>query len=143
MARKFHRPRTSHPIAELNVTNLIDLGFMLLIIFMIVANPALQDVEKMQVDLPVASASTQKPTTDKDRTEAITVKPDGTVMLGEAKLSLKQLSVRLAAFAKEPKPPIIELRLDKNATAQQFISVMDELKKNNLTRLALPTQLAK
>ena len=141
MARKFHRPRTSHPIADLNVTNLIDLGFMLLIIFMIVANPALQ--QNMPIDLPKSSTSTHQPADDKDRTEAITIMPDGTVLLGEAKLSLKQLSVRLAAFAKEPKPPIIELRLDARCTAQQWISVMDELKKNNLTKLALPTQLAK
>src|SRR5262245_42330608 len=136
MARKFHRQRTSHPIAELNVTNLIDLGFMLLIIFMIVANPAIQD-QKMEVNLPVASQSPQAPPKP-DRTETITILPDGTVMLGDAKHSLKQLSVKLAAFGKEAKPPIIELRLDAKATAQQFISVMDELKKHNLTKLALP-----
>ena len=40
MARNFRRHRVSHPIADLNVTNLIDLGFMLLIIFMIVAIPS-------------------------------------------------------------------------------------------------------
>ena len=36
MARNFRRHRSAQPIADLNVTNLIDLGFMLLIIFMIV-----------------------------------------------------------------------------------------------------------
>ena len=35
MARTFRRKQTQHPISELNVTNLIDLGFTLLIIFMI------------------------------------------------------------------------------------------------------------
>ena len=32
MARNFRRPRTAQPIADLNVTNMIDLGFTLLII---------------------------------------------------------------------------------------------------------------
>jgi len=35
MARTFRRPRTSHPISELNVTNLIDVAFTLLIIFVL------------------------------------------------------------------------------------------------------------
>jgi biopolymer transport protein TolR len=143
MARKFHRPRTSHPIAELNVTNLIDLGFMLLIIFMIVANPALQTEQKVPLDLPVASASPQPKADPTQRTESITILPDGRVLLGESPLTLRQLSVRLAAFAKEPKQPIIELRLDAKTSAQQFISVMDELKKYNLSKLSIPTQLAK
>jgi biopolymer transport protein ExbD len=69
--------------------------------------------------------------------------PDGRVLLGDITLTLKQLSVRLAAFAKEPKQPIIELRLDAKTTAQQFVSVMDELKKHNLSKLSIPTQLAK
>jgi biopolymer transport protein TolR len=142
MARNFRRHRASHPIADLNVTNLIDLGFMLLIIFMLVANPALQKEQKMDMNLPVASASPQQPPPT-ERTESITILPNGNVLLGDSQLSLKQLSVRLAAFAKEAKPPIIELRLDAKTTAQQWISVMDELKKNNLSKIAVPTQLAK
>ena len=34
MARSFRRQRQSAPISDLNVTNLIDLGFTLLIVFM-------------------------------------------------------------------------------------------------------------
>ena len=43
MARNFRRPRSAQPIADLNVTNLIDLGFMLLIIFMVVATVSKQE----------------------------------------------------------------------------------------------------
>ena len=52
MARNFRRKHTAHPIADLNVTNLIDLGFMLLIIFM-VATPLIQQEQKIPVNLPV------------------------------------------------------------------------------------------
>jgi biopolymer transport protein TolR len=143
MARNFRRHRVSHPIADLNVTNLIDLGFMLLIIFMLVANPALQKEQKMDMNLPVASASPQQPPDPTQRTESITILPNGNVLLGESPLTLRQLSVKLAAFGKEPKPPIIELRMDAKTTAQQIVSVLDELKKNNLSKMAIPTQLAK
>ena len=42
MARSFRRQHTRHPISELNVTNLIDVAFTLLIIFMI-ATPLIQE----------------------------------------------------------------------------------------------------
>ena len=54
MARNFRRHRTSHPIADLNVTNLIDLGFMLLIIFM-VATPLIQQEQTVPVNLPTVA----------------------------------------------------------------------------------------
>jgi biopolymer transport protein ExbD/biopolymer transport protein TolR len=46
-------------------------------------------------------------------------------------------------LAAQPKPPVIHLRLDSKATAQNFVAVMDELKKHNLTRIAFDTQVAR
>lgn len=141
MARTFRRRFASHPIADLNVTNLIDLGFMLLIIFM-VATPLIQQEQKIPIDLPVESASLQtKP--DKERFETITVQPDGRILLGDRPFSVKQLAPELKKFAAESKPPVIHLRLDAKATAQHFVTVMDELKKHNLTRIAFDTQVAR
>jgi biopolymer transport protein ExbD len=144
MARTFRRKHSSQPIADLNVTNLIDLGFMLLIIFM-VATPLIQQEQKIQVDLPVESMSAQPKNDPKERSESITVLPDGRVLLGggEQPFSMRQLSVELAKFAAEPKPPVIYLRLDAKATAQQFVSVIDELKKHNLMKVSFPTQIAR
>src|SRR5574344_1032534 len=56
MARTFRRQRQSHPISELNVTNLIDLGFTLLIIFMI-ATPLINQEQTMPMQLPITSKS--------------------------------------------------------------------------------------
>jgi biopolymer transport protein ExbD len=142
MARNFRRQRSIHPIAELNVTNLIDLGFMLLVIFMIVT-PLMQKEQTMRVDLPVESAKPQPKPDPTQRFETVTVQPDGRVMLGNEVLNLRQLSIRFAAFAKEPKPPVIRLRVDKNATGQQFVSVMDEMNKAGLAKMSLDTQTAK
>ncbi len=142
MARSFRRKHASHPIADLNITNLVDLGFMLLIIFMI-ATPLIQQEQKIPVDLPVESVSPQQKPDPRERHESITVQADGRVMLGDRPFSLRQLVPELARFAAEPKPPVIHLRLDSKATAQQFVSVMDELKKHNLTRIAFDTQIAR
>ncbi len=58
MARTFRRQRQAHAIADLNVTNLIDLGFTLLIIFMI-ATPLITQEQTTPVDLPVTSRQQQ------------------------------------------------------------------------------------
>lgn len=140
MARKFRRKHASHPIADLNVTNLIDLGFMLLIIFMI-ATPLIQQEQKVAVDLPVESARPQQKPDPKDRFETITVQADGRVLVGGQPFSMRQLSGELAKFAAESKPPVIQLRCDAKASMQHIISVMDELRKHDLTRIVFPTQV--
>lgn len=142
MARNFRRKHASHPIADLNVTNLIDLGFMLLIIFMI-ATPLIQQEQKIPVELPFESASAQQKPDPKQRTESITVRADGGVLLDNRPFTVRQLASELARFAAEPKPPVIHLRLDAKATAQQFVTIMDELKKHNLTKIAFDTQVVR
>ena len=142
MARTFRRPRTAQPIAEMNITNLVDLGFTLLIIFMI-ATPLINQEQTIPVSLPIESVSAQQKPDPALRSESITVLPDGRVLLGDRPMIIRQLSVQLAKFAAEPKPPVIRLRLDAKATAQQFVTVMDELKKHNLSKISFDTQVAR
>ena len=140
MARNFRRKHSSHPIADLNVTNLIDLGFMLLIIFMI-ATPLIQQEQKVAVDLPVESVKPQQKPDPKDRYETLTVRADGSVLLADRALTIRQLAAELSRFATETRPPIIQLRCDAKATMQHIITVMDELQKANLSKIAFPTQV--
>ncbi len=141
MARTFKRPRQTHAISELNVTNLIDVAFTLLIIFMI-ATPLIQKEQTIPVNLPVESSSQQQKPDPSDRFETITIKPDGTCQLGSQTVPLARMKTALARFSSEAKPPIFRIRMDAKATAQQFISVMDALKQNNLSRLTFDTQTA-
>jgi biopolymer transport protein ExbD len=140
MARNFRRKQSSHPIADLNVTNLIDLGFMLLIIFMI-ATPLIHQEQKVAVELPIESVKPQQEPDPNDRFKMITVQADGGVLLDGQRYSIQQLAPHLAKFAAESKPPVIQLRCDARATMQHIISVMDELQKHDLTRISFPTQV--
>lgn len=139
MARTFRRQRTAHPIAELNVTNLIDVAFTLLIIFMI-ATPLIQQEQTIPVNLPVESVSPQTKIDPRDRFETLVVQANGMVQLGNRALTVAALAPELARFAAEPRPPVIRLRIDAKATAQHWVSVMEELKRNNLSRISFDTQ---
>ena len=139
MARTFRRKTSQHPISELNVTNLIDLGFTLLIIFMIATTVTHQE-QTERLDLPVESKSPQQKPDPTDRFESIKIKADGTYNIGNRQLTLAQLSRELTSFSGQAKPPVFRIRMDAKATAQQFITVIDALKKHNLTRITFDTQ---
>ena len=140
MARNFRRQRQSAPISELNVTNLIDLGFTLMIVFMI-TTPLINQEQTIPVDLPVESQSNQ-PQPDADtQFETITIKADGTVQLGASAVRLEDLTAALGPYASQPKPPVFRIRMDALSTAQQFISVMDSLKRQQLSKITFDTQV--
>ncbi len=139
MARTFRRPRTAHPISELNVTNLIDLGFTLLIIFMI-ATPLIQQEQTIPVNLPTESARTQtKPPPDTEF-QSISIDRAGHYYLGSQRITLPELSSKLGAFAAKAKPPVIRIRADLTLQWQQVVHLMDEIKKHNLTKITFDTQ---
>ena len=139
MARNFRRHRSSHPIADLNVTNLIDLGFMLLIIFMI-ATQAVQQEQSIQVNLPTESKRPQeKP--DRDLTfQSISIDKRGRYFFGNTPVEFVELRPRLEQLAQRPKPPVIRIRADFSLQWQQVVKLMDEIKKHNLTKITFDTQ---
>src|SRR4051794_37009485 len=140
MARTFRRKHTTHPIAELNVTNLIDLGFMLMIIFMVAAS-VIKEEQTIPVKLPSESKSEQaKP--DKDaRFVAIAIDAKGQFYLDNklAPVPLAELRSRLRAYSVEPKPPVMRIRGDGDVSYQRIVQLMDELKQANLLKFTFDT----
>jgi biopolymer transport protein TolR len=148
MARTFRRNRQMHAISELNVTNLLDLAFVLLIIFMI-ATPLINQEQTLPVELPVESMSAQNPPDEEDKFVAITVKKDGTYLIeneGKRPLRERELAARLSALAAANGPgkkqPVIRVRADAAVPYQKVVTLMDELKKAKLARISFDTQVA-
>lgn len=140
MARNFRSRRTAHPIAELNVTNLIDLGFMLLIIFMI-ATPLIQQEQTIHVNLPTESKREQP--NEKDMTfQSISIDRRGHYYFGNQPVDFSELPSRLEELSRRAKPPVIRIRADYALQWQQVVKLMDEIKKHNLTKITFDTQTA-
>ena len=139
MARTFRRARTTHPISELNVTNLIDLAFTLLIIFMI-ATPLIQQEQTIPVNLPSQSKQTQEKPPSDTVFESVSIDRSGNYYLGSRRVSLLELSSALSAYANKPKQPVIRIRADLSLQWQKVVLLMDEIKKHNLTKITFDTQ---
>lgn len=142
MARTFRQRRQMHAVSELNVTNLVDLAFVLLIVFMLAAPLLDQPPEQtIPVNLPVESQSPQAQADPQTRFENITIRANGTYSFGARNVTMAELGRELSRFSGQSNPPVIRLRMDAASTAQQYIAVMDELKKNNLTKWTLDTRV--
>ena len=101
MARNFRRPRTAQPIADLNVTNMIDLGFTLLIIFMI-STPLLIQEQSIKLNLPTEPVRPQEKS-DNTPVQVISVDKTGKYFWGTAPVTLAELRTKLAEVSNSTK----------------------------------------
>ena len=140
MARNFRRHRAAHPIADLNVTNLIDLGFILLVIFMI-ATPLMQQEQTVPVKLPTVPSAAQPKSDPKEKFVAVGVSARGYYVENRAQpLTLTELRDRLRAYAAEAKQPVIRIRGDATVPYQKVAELFTEVQKAGLTRFNFDTQ---
>ena len=126
------------PMAEINVTPLVDVMLVLLIIFMITA-PLL--TAAVPIDLPESRA---KPVETEDQEPIqLSVGADDTLYIGEEVVPEAELPARLDAIAREndgqDRPRQIMLRADKGLDYGRVMRVMGELNRAGLTRISLAT----
>ncbi len=113
----------------INVVPLVDIMLVLLTIVLTTATFVAQG--EMPVSLPSAESPKEGRTYQAIN---ITVKRDGTVFLGSKEVSLKELSENLKLI--ERNTPV-NLRIDREAKVQAFVSVMDVLNRNGFRNVNL------
>jgi biopolymer transport protein TolR len=122
------------PMAEINVTPMVDVMLVLLIIFMVTA-PLL--VTGVQVDLPESKAASL----DQEREPiAISIDPSGMIFVDETAVPAEALGARLrqiAAASREEGGPRIMLRADRALDYGQVMAVLGEINRAGLRRVAL------
>jgi biopolymer transport protein TolR len=129
-----HRRARRSPMAEINVTPMVDVMLVLLIIFMVTA-PLL--VAGVPVDLPDSKAGAL----DQERKPVqISLEADGALYVDEQPVPPAELGSRLAAIAassREPGGPRIFLRADRALDYGRVMAVMGEINAAGLRKVAL------
>ena len=118
------------PLAEINVTPLVDVMLVLLIIFMVTA-PLL--ASGIKVNLP--GARTAEPLEAKNPVVVVVAK-DGAVSVGKDPVGRDQLAATVKARLSDSNG-VVQLRGDRDASYGAVVSVMDELAANGVTRIAI------
>ncbi|MFO1318343.1 MAG: biopolymer transporter ExbD [Burkholderiales bacterium] len=124
----------NEPYDEINVTPMLDLAYVLLVIFIIMTTASVQGIK---VDLPKASNT---PSLAKPTTKAITVREDGQVFLDTYPVTIAELEQRLTQFkAATPEFPVV-IKGDARVQYEKVIEVLDLCGRLDITQLGLVTQ---
>jgi biopolymer transport protein ExbD len=117
---------------QINVIPFIDIMLVLLVMVLTTATFIKQGV--IPVDLPKAKATDKK---DVKKEITVYVSAKGELFYEKEKVDLKQLQAKLSNI---PKTQTVVLRSDKNSKFQDFVSVMDILKKLGHEQLYIVTK---
>jgi biopolymer transport protein ExbD len=124
------------PYDDINITPMLDLSWVLIIIFILMCTAQLQ---ALKVNLPQASKS---PSLNQPETQAITVNSEGKVFLNTSPVTLDELQARLTQQqASTPGFPVV-VRGDSVAQYHSVTEVLDLLVRMNITKVALATKPA-
>ena len=119
---------------DINVTPMLDLAYVLLIIFIILTTATVQGIK---VNLPQASNT---PSLNKPQTKAITITQDGTIYLDAYPVNIDQLEDLLRQYkAVNPDLPVV-VKADSQIQYQRIIDVLDVVGRVEIKQLGLVTQ---
>ena len=119
---------------EINITPMLDLAYVLLVIFIIMTTATVQG---MKVNLPKASAA---PSLAQQTTKAITVANDGKLFLDTIPVTLAELEQRLVQQrALTPEFPVV-VRGDSQTQYQNVVDVLDLLGRLNFNQVGMATK---
>ena len=124
----------NQPYDDINITPMLDLAYVLLIIFIIMTTATVQGIV---VNLPKASAT---PSLAKPQTKSITITQDGSIFLDTYPVTIQDLEARLAQYkAVNPELPVV-VKADATIQYERVIEVLDLVGRLEITQLGLVTQ---
>src|SRR3984893_10793916 len=116
---------------EINITPMLDLAYVLLIIFIILTTATVQGIK---VNLPKASA---QPSLAENKTKAVSITADGTIYLDTFPVTMPELENMLRQYkAVNPNLPVI-IKADSTIQYQRVVDVLDLLGRLEITQLGL------
>ncbi len=119
---------------DINVTPMLDLSYVLLIIFIIMTTATVQGIT---VNLPKASTT---PSLAQPKTKAVTITQDGTIYLDTFPVSIQELESLLQQYkAVDPNLPIV-IKADAQIQYQNVVDVLDLMGKLEIHQIGLVTK---
>jgi biopolymer transport protein ExbD len=123
-------------MTEMNITPLLDLAFVLLVIFIITTTPIVNDLE---LNLPTASKHQKDPT---KKPNFITVDAAGKIWMNKASVDLTSLLSTLVNLRTDDPDLSVIVRGDGKTKYKQIRAVMDVCQQANVVKVELATEPA-
>ncbi|MEI7958868.1 MAG: biopolymer transporter ExbD [Verrucomicrobiota bacterium] len=119
-------------LSELNVTPLLDLAFVLLIIFMI-TTPLMEKSSKLVLPTNKGADGAVEPS----QVEMISIDKDALVTINAAPVALDAVEASLVAL-RDSKPGLaVVIRAHKELSVQKLVELMDAIKRAGITKVGV------
>ena len=133
--RRYSQRQSLSSLSEINVTPLLDLAFVLLIIFMI-TTPLLES----SMNLVIPSSSAKNPPINMSQVQTISIDRTETIRFNNQVMDLEALTAQLVQL-KQTNPNIaIVIRPDRDLPVQKLIGAMDALQRAGITKVGIATR---
>ncbi|WP_016832067.1 ExbD/TolR family protein [Herbaspirillum lusitanum] len=129
----FNDNHQAGPMAEINVTPMVDVMLVLLVIFILSA-PLF--THSLQLDLPTAKSA---PAPEKPQTVSVSIDAAGKLYWQDQAVTLEELTRRMAEAAGKKPQPEVQLRADKATRYEVIADVMSAAQSNGLNKLGFVT----
>ena len=122
-------------LSEINVTPLLDLAFVLLIIFMI-TTPLLEN----SMNLVIPSSSAANAPISKAHVKTISIDRDETIRINNEIVEADSLAARLLELKRANPDVAIVIRPDRELPVQKLVTLMDSLQRAQITKVGIATK---
>ena len=133
--RRYSQRQNLSTLSEINITPLLDLAFVLLIIFMI-TTPLLEN----SVNLVIPSSATAKAPVDPNRVQTISIDRKEIIRFNNEVVDSSALVARLAGLKKANPDAAVVIRPDRELPVQKLIGLMDLLQQAQITKVGVATK---
>ena len=133
--RRYSQRQSLSSLSEINITPLLDLAFVLLIIFMI-TTPLLES----SMSLIIPSSGAKNPPITSSQVEMISIDRNETIRLNNQLVDLGALSAELAEIKRVNPEVAVVIRPDRNLPVQKLVTLMDALQRAQIVKVGIATK---
>lgn len=133
--RRFSQRTALVTLSEINITPLLDLAFVLLIIF-VITTPLLE--QSVNLKLPTGGMP-DKPL-DKNDIRTIEISARGVYTMNRRAMHLNQIVAQLAQDYRYNRNLVIYVRADENSRMKDFVALTDACTRNGISRYSIRTE---
>jgi len=133
--RRYAQRQSLSTLSEINVTPLLDLAFVLLIIFMI-TTPLLES----SMNLVIPSSGAKNPAINSSQVQTVSIDRTDSVRFNNQVVNLQALTAELVQLKQANPNVAIVIRPDRDLPVQKLIGVMDALQRAGITKVGIATK---
>ena len=133
--RRYSQRNSLTTLSEINVTPLLDLAFVLLIIFMI-TTPLLEN--SMNLVIPSSGATT--PPITSSQVQTISIDRTETIRFNNQIVDREILSGQLLEMKRRNPDVAVVIRPDRELPVQKLVSLLDALQRAQITKVGIATR---